>query len=145
MKKNVFPFGMVLSFLSFAVMADPVRLNAVQLDAITAGGGAGATTVATATGPVAVTQTVANALITQSTMNGQAALTGYAAGSGGVATATALGQGASANTAAVSTANVAGLNVITYSINVNQNINGTSVSGSTTVQFGSFQTPIMIQ
>lgn len=143
MKKNV--FGFTLAFLSSAAMAGPINLDARQMDAVTAGSNAGATTIAIATGPVAVTATSANALATQSTLNGQPALTGFAAGGSGVATATGLGQGASSNTAAVSTANVGGTNLITYTINVNQAVGGTSISGSTTAQFGSFQSPLMLQ
>jgi hypothetical protein len=142
MKKNV--YGFTLAFLSSAAMAGPINLDAQQMDAVTAGSNAGATTFATATGAFAFTGTTANALATQSDLNGVPALTGYAAIGGGVATATSLGQGASSNTAAGSTANVSGTNVTTYAINVNQSINGVSISGSTTAQFGSFQTPLVI-
>lgn len=120
--------------------AGPVVLGPAQMDAVTAGG-AGGGALAIATGPFAFTATSANAVNNMVTMNGQPSLAGYVAGSEAVGSATAAGAGAATGTAATTSAVVPGSQVVSYALNANQQIGGSSISGSATMSFGSFVGP----
>jgi hypothetical protein len=76
-----------------------------------------------------------------STLNGNPALAGYAAGSEAVGSATATGTGGTAATAAMTSAMVPGSQVVNYTLNANQQIGAVSTSGSATMAFGSFAGP----
>ncbi len=122
-------------------MAGPVILGPAEMDKVTAGASTGGGALAFAAGPFAFTGTSATAIATKDTMNGQPTLTGYAAGSEAVGTATATGPGAVSGTAATTSAAVPGTVVTTYTITANQQVGGTSISGSATMAFGSFAGP----
>lgn len=118
----------------------PVILGPAQMDAVTAGGAGGAA-MATAIGSFGFTSTSANVINQMVTQNDQPTLAGYVAGSESTGSATAAGTGAATSTTATTTAVAPGTFVITYTINANHQIGGTSVSGSATMSFGSFSGP----
>lgn len=117
--------------------AEPLTLAPSQMDAVTAGGAVG-NVVAAAVGPFAFTGTSANAVNYMVTLNGQPSLAGYAAGSEAVGSATAVGAGSATGVATMTSTAVPGTQVVSYTINANQQIGSTSVSGSATMSFGSF-------
>lgn len=123
-----------------AARAGPVILGPAQMDAVTAGGATG-DALALAVGSFAFTGTSAHAINTMTTLNGNPSLAGYVAGSEAVGSATASGAGGAVGTAAMTSATVPGTQVITYTLNANQQIGSVATSGSATMSFGSFAGP----
>ncbi|MGE5319867.1 MAG: hypothetical protein ACM3KD_06795 [Hyphomicrobiaceae bacterium] len=115
----------------------PVILGPAEMDAVTAGGATG-DAFAIAVGPFGFTGTSAQAINTMTTLNGNPALAGYAAGSEAVGSATASGAGGAVGTAAMTTAMVPGTQVITYTITGGLQVGSVATSGSATMSFGSF-------
>lgn len=118
--------------------ASPVILGPAEMDAVTAGWATG-DALALAAGPFAFTGTSAHAINTTTTLNGNPALAGYAAGSEAVGSATS--SGGAVGTAAMTSASAPGTQVMTYSLNASQQIGGFSTSGSATMSFGTFAGP----
>jgi len=129
---------------SLSVLADPLTLSDRALDGVTAGNLATVDANAWASaGTFASIATNTVARVTQTNPE-QTALSGYSGVAGGEAMGLAVGTSPSLATAVEPEVSVAGFNVITFSIDVQQTGTIGSVSGASIMQFGSYLTPLPI-
>lgn len=131
---------------SFAAQG-PRPLGEDEMDAVTAGSSPSAAiaAISVAIGDFAFTQTAGVAQTSASApINNNPASVGYVAVSAGIATATAIGNGASTGTSVTPAASVPGSDVQTYTINHHIAAGGTETRVGAVVKFGSYA-PSMVQ
>lgn len=127
---------------SLSVLAGPLTLNDDALDGVTAGNIATVNANALASaGTFATISTNTVARVTQTNPE-QTALSGYSGVAGGEAMGLAVGASPSLATTVDPEVSVAGFNVHTFSINVQQTGTIGSVSGASVMQFGSYLAPL---
>lgn len=144
MIKNTLCAVMLLCGVSSAAMADPVVLEAAQMDAVTAGADATAGSLALAAGAFVVTGTSTTSNVAAYTVSGPyggSYDTANVAVAESVGTATAFGPTADVATAATTSASVPGTRVLVIGMNTSRQVGGTSISGSVSVAYGTYEQP----